>query len=351
MPKVSVIIPNYNHAPYLPERIESVLNQTFKDIEVIILDDCSPDHSRDIIEEYARRDERIRLHFNETNSGSTFAQWNKGVELAQGDYVWIAESDDRCTENLIEVLLPYLDSDPEVVLAYGQTQLVDERGQVMHSYLENYKFLYRETWERWTGSFVVDGATEAATHLIFHNTIPNASAAIMRKSAYQEAGGADTDWWLNGDWYFYAKMMRLGKIAFDPAQVNDFRTHTETQRSRTSRKGIVFTEIVGVIDYIVENFDVPRKTEIKARRIVSNWWAGSLTRQEWNAESLKRNSKLFWHFFKNRPTLPLVMLSATLQYVLGNITRWLGIKGQLKRWIVKLFPRAIFMPEKNKTEE
>src|SRR5437868_456309 len=92
-PIVSVVVPNYNHARFLRKRIDSVLGQTYQDFELILMDDCSTDESRSIIEEYAR-EARIRIELNEENSGSTFKQWNKGVRLARGEYVWIAESDD-----------------------------------------------------------------------------------------------------------------------------------------------------------------------------------------------------------------------------------------------------------------
>src|SRR5215472_4105163 len=110
MPKVSVIIPNYNHARYLQQRIDTVLGQTFQDFEVILLDDCSTDESRSIISEYAK-DPRVRTEFNEVNSGSTFKQWNKGVRLARGEYVWIAESDDYADKRFLEKLVYRLDAD------------------------------------------------------------------------------------------------------------------------------------------------------------------------------------------------------------------------------------------------
>ncbi|HVB58282.1 MAG TPA: glycosyltransferase family 2 protein, partial [Candidatus Acidoferrales bacterium] len=100
MPTVSVIVPNYNHARFLRKRIDSVLQQTFQDFELILLDDCSTDDSRSILSSYAG-DPRIRIEFNDANSGSTFKQWNKGVRLARGKYVWIAESDDYAGEKLL----------------------------------------------------------------------------------------------------------------------------------------------------------------------------------------------------------------------------------------------------------
>lgn len=90
-PLVSIIIPNYNHAKYLDERIESCINQTFQDFEIIILDDCSPDNSKEVIEKYRNHPKVTNIIYNTTNSGSTFIQWNKGFEPAKGKYIWIGE--------------------------------------------------------------------------------------------------------------------------------------------------------------------------------------------------------------------------------------------------------------------
>src|ERR1700747_3572036 len=111
MPKVSVIVPNYNHARFLPKRIDSILGQSFQDFELILLDDCSSDDSRSILSQYASNP-RVKIDFNEVNSGSAFKQWNKGVHLARGEYVWIAESDDYADPRFFERLVAVLDRDP-----------------------------------------------------------------------------------------------------------------------------------------------------------------------------------------------------------------------------------------------
>src|SRR5215467_1498105 len=107
MPKVSIVVPNYNHARFLPQRLNSILGQTFQDFELILLDDSSTDDSRSILSQYTA-DPRVRIEFNELNSKSPFKQWNKGVRLARGEYVWIAESDDYADERLLERLVPLL---------------------------------------------------------------------------------------------------------------------------------------------------------------------------------------------------------------------------------------------------
>ena len=96
LPLVSIIVPNYNHAKYLSARMDSILNQTFQDFEVIILDDCSTDNSRTVIDSYRDCEKVSNIVYNEVNSGSPFIQWNRGVSLARGSLIWIADTDDFC---------------------------------------------------------------------------------------------------------------------------------------------------------------------------------------------------------------------------------------------------------------
>lgn len=351
LPKVSVIIPNYNHAPFLQERIDSVLNQSFQDLEVIILDDCSPDHSRDIIRTYAEKDSRIRIHFNEKNSGSTFVQWNRGMEMAKGEYIWIAESDDFASTLLLENLVPILDQNADVVLAYGQTCVVDEKGDEIRSYIEDYRFLFAADAPRWEADFINNGKDEAARFLLFHNTIPNASAALIRKAAYTSVGGAEPGWKLNGDWMFYAKLLMTGDIAFCAKTLNYFRTHPVTQRHRANLTPVVYDEILKILSFINQNANPDAKRVRKAHRIVSGWWSGSLFRQRWDWKNAKHNARLFFEFLYWKPWLPLSMLATTFFYVLSNLTTWLGIKGELRKLINKLFPGALFDPNQKKSNE
>ncbi|HHQ4535035.1 TPA: glycosyltransferase family 2 protein, partial [Aeromonas veronii] len=101
-PKVSVIVPNYNHAPYLQQRLESIYRQTYENIEVILLDDCSSDNSIEILTDFSSRfPNRTICSFNDVNSGGVFRQWKKGLGIASGELVWIAESDDFCSDDFL----------------------------------------------------------------------------------------------------------------------------------------------------------------------------------------------------------------------------------------------------------
>lgn len=101
-PKISVIIPVYNVEPYLRQCLDSVVNQTLKDIEIICIDDCSTDNSLEILKEYAQKDGRIVLIHMEVNQGAYVAR-NKGLEVASGEYIGFVDPDDYIELNTYEV--------------------------------------------------------------------------------------------------------------------------------------------------------------------------------------------------------------------------------------------------------
>jgi len=234
MPKVSVIVPNYNHERFLEKRIQSVLDQTYQDFELIILDDASPDNSKQVIENFLG-DQRIRTIYNQTNSGSTFKQWNKGICEAKGEYIWLAESDDYADECLLAELVAKLEQYPNVGIAQCQSWQIDEHDNILCSMADSTADL-NET--RWQQDFVNNGKDECNKYLIVRCTIPNASAVLIRKSIYDQVGGADEKLRLCGDWMLWAKMLLISDIAFVGKPLNYFRTHSNTVRSNSERNAL-----------------------------------------------------------------------------------------------------------------
>jgi glycosyltransferase involved in cell wall biosynthesis len=268
MPKVSVIIPNYNHARFLPKRIESVLGQTFQDFDLILLDDCSTDDSRSIMLEYAA-DARVRVESNQVNSGNPFKQWNKGVRLARGKYIWMAESDDYADERLLERLVPVLDDDEAISFAYCRSWLVRD-----HDRTEGLADLYLNSLDphRWTIDFTMDGREAFDKYFALKNPVPNASAVIFRKIAYQNVGAADESFRLCGDWKLWASMASMGKIAFVAEPLNFFRSHGTTVRNRTGTSKADVLEYLRVARWITEHgsFSVAMLERIREER--ANMW-------------------------------------------------------------------------------
>lgn len=231
MPAVSVVVPNYNHARYLPRRLETILAQTFSDFEVILLDDASTDHSHAVIAPYLS-DPRIRFHPGATNSGSPFAQWNRGVALARGEFVWIAESDDYADPHLLESLVALLRAAPNVGIAYCQSWRVDEDGRVEGSMSDDVVGLDAQRWQH---PFVADGREECRRFLLWKNTLPNASAVVFRREVFLRAGGAPLHLRLAGDWLTWVRMLLLSDVAFTPEPLNYFRQHGASVRAGTPR--------------------------------------------------------------------------------------------------------------------
>lgn len=224
---VSVIVPNYRHARYLAQRLDSIYSQTVPPHEVIILDDCSPDNSLTVIDRYLGRP-NTRLIANNTNSGDPFSQWNKGINLCTGHFVWIAESDDWAEADFLAELLSLADRWPNAGLLYCQSEMVDDNGDHLFSLREHYRGLPDE--ERWDREHGGPGNTEVSRYLSRRNIIPNASACLFRRDVLQEIGGASTGFRLCGDWLTYARVLHTSGVAYTPQILNHYRRHAETAR-------------------------------------------------------------------------------------------------------------------------
>src|SRR4051812_47380318 len=207
-PRVSVIVPNYNHAPFLRRRLDSILAQTFQDVEILILDDASTDGSAGVVAPYLA-DPRITFRANAKNSGSPFVQWNRGVAAARGELVWIAESDDFAAPTLLEKLVALVGSSSRVAVAYCQSWKVDP-ADVIDGTLDFYTADLDA--KRWQHPFVNNGRDECGRFLVLKNTIPNASAVVFRREAFLRAGGAPLTLRLSGDWLAWVRILQFGDV-------------------------------------------------------------------------------------------------------------------------------------------
>ena len=227
IPKVSVVVPNYNYARYIGERLASIQRQTAPIYELIVLDDASTDNSVEVIREFlADCDLPSKLVVNDHNSGSVFRQWQRGVEMARGDFVWIAEADDLADPGFLEEMLPAF-SDPRVVMSYSQSKQMGSDGEILcEHYLDYVSDIDRE---RWTDPYVVDGIEEISKALFVKNTIPNVSGVVFRRESLlktlNEYGNEIMSFRNAGDWVAYLRLLEQGGIAYSPRPLNSHRRH------------------------------------------------------------------------------------------------------------------------------
>jgi glycosyltransferase involved in cell wall biosynthesis len=237
MPRISVIVPNYNHERFLKLRIESILNQTFQDFEIIILDDCSTDNSRDIIERYRSNIKITKIVYNEQNSGSTFKQWETGIALAKGDWLWIAESDDYAKSDFLESLIQLTEKYDNVGIAFSNSYKIDQDQQT-------------EELPVYMTSSYKDGVIEVRERLCHYNTITNASSCIINRKIAAEASKNLHKYKACGDWIFYTRILQHTNLAYSPRKLNYYRWHQSSVSFSASKSGAYVTEGVNVMDNI-----------------------------------------------------------------------------------------------------
>lgn len=247
MTMVSVIVPSYNHARFLPRRLESIYGQDYADFEVILLDDCSTDNSGEIIGKYKDHPRTAHVVFNETNSGSAFTQWKKGIALAKGKYIWIAESDDFCELNFLSVAVPLLEKGND--LFYSKTVRVLEDDSVMTN---NPNYWFRDVSpERWEKDFENDARIEVRDFLFKKCVINNASAVVFRneKRIFNYLDRV-SGMYYSGDWLFWIQyLLDSTTICYSTKTTNYFRTHPGVTRVQTPFKRN--PEILDIYRFIV----------------------------------------------------------------------------------------------------
>lgn len=263
MPKVSVILPNYNHAPYLHQRIESILEQSFKDFELIILDDASSDNSRIIIESYRSNPHISHIIFNKKNGGTPFKQWDKGIELAKGEWIWIAESDDYADNHFLESLLEKVQAYSDVGFAFTATYFVDGNGTVLGQSNNNNKSDTNDYCIHKSKLFVEN-------RLYVRNTIDNVSECIFKKELYHpEKKALYEEMNLCGDWFFYVLLLQQTDVLECFSPLSYYRKHSFNTVISTEQKGKTFTEGIEIYKYLSKNIS---RASCKQRRDIAKYW-------------------------------------------------------------------------------
>ena len=261
-PLVSVILPNYNHAKYLDERIQSILNQTYCNFELIILDDCSSDNgaSKAVIEKYRENSHVSHIVYNEKNSGLTFKQWHKGIGLAQGNLIWIAESDDKCHHQMLEVLVEEFKKNSECALAFSKSLLFNDNDIIEDKDIISTHILH------------LSGSDFIKKYMSLGNVVQNASSALFRKDVVQKMDQSYVSYKGAGDRLFWILISEYGDVAIVTEQMNYFRQHQDNSTKKYYYSGVNQREDKNIIDYIyVKKYISTLEYKLKSIQYVYLW--------------------------------------------------------------------------------
>ena len=249
-PTVSVIIPNYNHSKYVRQRIDTVLAQTYTDFELIVLDDGSTDNSPNILLEYRNHPAVSYILLNTRNSGSPFMQWEKGIRLARGRYVWIAESDDVADPEFLQATVEQLEKHPEARLCITGSHVIDHRDRLLE-----------KDFDHWIedGRVVTHTSREyLLSHMLKINSVYNASMALFRREGCLNGiAGEFYRMHYCGDWLFWIEQIRKAEPGLAVIEIhrklNRFRKHTENTTSSGTNEGHSCAEIAFVRNFLCKN--------------------------------------------------------------------------------------------------
>ncbi|MDJ0701850.1 MAG: glycosyltransferase [Leptolyngbyaceae cyanobacterium MO_188.B28] len=225
MATISVIIPVFNGERTIQETVESVLNQTFSDFELIIINDGSQDKTLTIVQEF--NDSRISI-FSYQNAGLA-ASRNRGIENATGEYISFIDADDLWTSDKLEAQYHALQSNPDAAVAYSWTNCIDEQSQ----------FLRRGYYLSFSG--------EVCQYLLLTNFLENGSNPLIRHQALKTVGGFDESLKSSEDWEMYLRLaFKYSFVAVSSPQIL-YRISVGSMSTNTAKMEV---ETVKVIDRV-----------------------------------------------------------------------------------------------------
>ena len=263
---VSLVVASYNHAGFLARRMDSLVGQTYQDIEILVIDDCSPDNSVEILRRYEAHP-KVRLVIREKNGGWVTVS-NQGVDMSSGEFVLFANCDDDCDPRMVERLVNALQCNPSAGLAFCRSLMVDEDDQVLGD-----DFSIREPdFKRRCADDVMLSKAEASRFLLHSCVIPNLSAALFRRECFSEIGYLSSDYRVCCDWDLFFRIAARYDIAYVAEPLNRFRQHSATIRSVTKDR-VVFEEYFRLLLGQIRILDLSFVERMKYRTHVMYLWA------------------------------------------------------------------------------
>lgn len=299
-PLVSILIPCYNHQDFLPDCLDSILGQTYQNIELLICDDCSPDDSWSVIESYAdrlrQRFERVELMRNEVNCGVT-KNVNRMLAMAKGQFVKTIASDDAMATAAIGEMAGFLMDNPKVDVVVANGVKVPEE-QRYPNFQSNEKIYVKEP------DFSAEGFFERVAR---RNEI-SAPAAMVRMSVYEKYGFYDENVKVE-DYEFWLRVLQNGKTRF--GFLNEdllyYRINANSMTSLSANAGLarrrklIHESEMGTLQKFRHSLSRCAYAEIAVERMAAEWWmAVQYDLTDWETQ-LHQN----WKNFDGWKDLPL----------------------------------------------
>lgn len=298
-PEISVITTVYNCEEYIEESIQSILNQSFKNFEYIIVDDGSSDGTAAIVNKYAGKNKRIKLIKNTENAGRV-KSLNTALENAKGNYIALQDADDISMPQRLEIQLSFLKNNPEYVLVGSDVIVIDENGKVTSNPVRPEK------------------DQEAKFSLIFRCTFANPSIMYSRKILKENGISYDDNFLHAEDFRIISQISRLGKVYNLKDKLIKYRKH-ESNNSSVNYKALSSASERIVKENLSElGFSVSEEQVKRIRNLISS--------RGTDREFISEDVKLIFKVIKKFQKLSKPERNEEILKTLRRMSKWLGRK-------------------------
>lgn len=243
---ISIIIPLYNCEKYIEEALDSAINQTYPNIEIIVINDASTDHSLQKAQKAAHTQSNIMILDSETNNGLCKTR-NKGIKAASGDYIICLDADDVLNPLAVELLHNALSQQSEAIFAFGNTISIDRNSRVVKV-------------NRELGTFMTKMRSRPGFHFSTGNIVGHGSGVLCKSNYVHKIGMFDENMRseaneICGDWLFYIRLENEGKLAY----LRDFLVGYRMHIGGMSRKSTLmsFYSYKYVVNTLQISSDIP----------------------------------------------------------------------------------------------
>lgn len=318
MPKVSVVLPTYNGQKYLKESIDSIINQTFNDWELIIVNDCSTDSTLRIAKQYEKKDKRIHVYTNKENLKLP-KSLNEGFSHAKGEYLTWTSDDNRYKTTAFKTLVSYLDSHHDCGLVYADMDRIDEAG----IYKSSNKLLDPQ-------------------ELLFLN--PVGACFMYRKSAKDVVGDYDADMFLAEDYDYWMRIYENFPVTHIRENLYDYRDHGKSLTATRMKEIVRQTAKLKYkhLDFILKKIE--KKSDVKNLFLQFKEYAMPLNKEQIKGFKSKYPMINVWYILRK----PYQKCRHFLGRVKNKLKRiLLGNKIEKKVDYLKVFNRATDWIERN----
>lgn len=294
MSLVTIIIPSYNHSKFLKKRLDTIQEQTFKDWELIIIDDFSKDNSVTILEEFANKNKEKVKHFikNKINSGSGYNSWKKGIELSNSKYIWIAETDDYSDSTFLENQIEVLEK-TNAVLSFCASKYVDFKGEYMY----NSSYRTRDL-KILQGEYNIFDSNVFVDKMPFNTLITNGSSVVFSRPE-NKIPEKIFKFKQSSDIFLWTYLIKNNNFIFLNKELNFFRRHEDSTTSKTSKykKEFIYSEAANYLNMFNLEFKY-----IEFIKHYIKYYINSNRKEIFNTKSIKiinkTRYKIFVYYFQ-----------------------------------------------------